>query len=560
MRISKIFVIITIFLSLIPATYADTIYVNINSPGGNGTSWKQAYNNLQTALNNSQSDDQIWVAKGIYRGSFILPSVSLYGGFSGKESLLTQRKPAVNVTVLSGDLNGDDDPANPNNAAFRGDNVAHVLIANGVTATIDGFTIAGGNAIALGDHGGGLLINAGSNISSNNNFFKYNIADLGGGAMYATGSKLVVTRSQFSYNKNINPVPGNNGGGAIFVVLAPSLKIDHSVFNNNFAGEDGGAIRIDSTSGSITDSVFKNNEADHSAGAIVINNSFGDPFATDEPEYHFTLSNLFMANNLAHSFGGALALYNVFGNPANTATVDKSIFLNNKTTYISNDNILRIGGDGGAIIITDLTTSISNSGFYNNTAVNSGGAITAVNFYETAFGLPTRASLTVKNSLFTNNLAQGAAKPLYDNFFTLFGIPGTRIPGGGAINSGAGMVTNIDKSIFTANSAKINGGALQNGDMNGNPVPGFYFITDGTMVVKNSVFKKNMTTGKGGAISSVTLVPSGNPINFPVSLAVDNSTFLNNDATTGNAIYTDHSINTLTNDIYGKKQDVVIRP
>ncbi|MGD8902505.1 MAG: hypothetical protein PVI67_02950, partial [Anaerolineae bacterium] len=79
----------------------DIIYVDADALGDNvGTSWADAYIDLQAALGAADSSDQIWVAEGIYRPTsdttrtiaFELETgVSLYGGFAGTETLLSQR-------------------------------------------------------------------------------------------------------------------------------------------------------------------------------------------------------------------------------------------------------------------------------------------------------------------------------------------------------------------------------------------------------------------------------------------------------------------------------------
>ena len=86
-----------------------------------GSSWGDAYTDLQSALGVVAEGDEIWVAQGVYKpttGTSRLTSfeldkgVALYGGFLGNESELSQRNddPASNGTILSGDLSGDDVP------------------------------------------------------------------------------------------------------------------------------------------------------------------------------------------------------------------------------------------------------------------------------------------------------------------------------------------------------------------------------------------------------------------------------------------------------------------
>src|SRR5689334_24327169 len=91
--------------------------------------------------------------------SFSLKSgVAIYGGFAGTETQLSQRNPATNVTVLSGDLNGDD-----NSFTNNGENSLHVVtaISTDSSAILDGFRIGHGNADASttfpDESGGGML-------------------------------------------------------------------------------------------------------------------------------------------------------------------------------------------------------------------------------------------------------------------------------------------------------------------------------------------------------------------------------------------------------------------
>jgi hypothetical protein len=71
----------------------------------NGSSWANAYPNLQAALTAAVNGDEIWVAAGIYKptltttagdartATFQLKNgVELYGGFAGNETSRNQRK------------------------------------------------------------------------------------------------------------------------------------------------------------------------------------------------------------------------------------------------------------------------------------------------------------------------------------------------------------------------------------------------------------------------------------------------------------------------------------
>src|SRR5512143_979561 len=129
-------------------TGATTIYVRAAAAGANdGTSWANAYTDLQTALAAAVASDEIWVAAGAYKPtattdrtiSFALKNgVGIYGGFAGGETLRGQRNPEVNVTILSGDI------GTPGSAA---DNSYHVVTTDASvtsSAVLDGFTITAG--------------------------------------------------------------------------------------------------------------------------------------------------------------------------------------------------------------------------------------------------------------------------------------------------------------------------------------------------------------------------------------------------------------------------------
>ena len=96
------------------------LYVNKNAPGTihDGSSWEKAYTTLQDALllNTNPCITQIWVAAGTYypdegggktaddrEASFSMKNdIAIYGGFSGTETLLSQRNWKLYETILSG--------------------------------------------------------------------------------------------------------------------------------------------------------------------------------------------------------------------------------------------------------------------------------------------------------------------------------------------------------------------------------------------------------------------------------------------------------------------------
>ena len=132
--------------------------------------------------------------------NILIGNVALYGGFAGNETARGQRNLLTNVTVLSGDLKGDDSGFT-NNA----DNVYHVVTgASG--ATLDGFTITAGNADFEIVDGAGLY-NTSGGLTLRNVIFTGNSANRNGGGMYNYASSSLLTNVTFENNS------AGSGGG-----------------------------------------------------------------------------------------------------------------------------------------------------------------------------------------------------------------------------------------------------------------------------------------------------------------------------------------------------------
>ena len=157
-----------IFLSAasdpVPIQAQELLYVDDNASGADdGSSWNDAYPNLQDALSAASDEDVIAVAAGTYypdigegipvddrEASFTITGaqdgLEVYGGYAGDESIslgnlkLDDRDFEVNETTLSGDVDGTPDD--------KSGNSYHVVYLDGVTGAnitsdtrIDGFDI-----------------------------------------------------------------------------------------------------------------------------------------------------------------------------------------------------------------------------------------------------------------------------------------------------------------------------------------------------------------------------------------------------------------------------------
>jgi hypothetical protein len=156
MNLLKIALLLFVFFSSIQQAYSTRYYITTDGTG-TGTSWTDALNSVQTAIDMAVEGDEIWVKTGTYTPdesdrtvAFTLSSgVKLYGGFGGSESSLEDRLTSdidgdgsvsgwefLYPTVLSGEIQEDDDVSN---------NSQHiVVIPSGVSSNtvFNGFTVA----------------------------------------------------------------------------------------------------------------------------------------------------------------------------------------------------------------------------------------------------------------------------------------------------------------------------------------------------------------------------------------------------------------------------------
>jgi predicted outer membrane repeat protein len=289
------------------------IYVDIDANAGtkNGTSWTNAYTDLQNALDAASVNDQIWVAAGTYlptaspdgttdnrnKAFHLATDMKIYGGFDGTETQLSARNAAANITILSGDFNGNDIvTGNGSTLSITNnrENAYHVMItANlSVAAVIDGFTIKGGNANGGGSityqskiyyksQGGGMY-NISSSPTITNTTFLHNKGDLGGG-MVNDSSDPIITHTTFFYNTA-------RDGGGMSNYFSSSPTITNATFLYNTATDSGGGMFSHSSSPIITNTTFSYNGATDSGGGMY--NYSSDPIITNTIFWENLKSNL----------------------------------------------------------------------------------------------------------------------------------------------------------------------------------------------------------------------------------------------------------------------------
>ena len=425
----------------------------------------------------------------------------------------------------------------------------------GAVATIGDATISDSCFVNNAGRWGGAISASGyliagddvNTLTVSGSTFKEN-GGLYGAGIFVAGSDFTVSDCVFDKNTAFgkgNMTPNNNNGAAI-VVTDTGKDITGAITGSNFTNNKaqyGGAIYICEGNIAISDSLFVNNSADVEGGAIDIDSAINNPVVTVEnskfvnntpqaihnsKELHLGIETFTDLQNAIGLVDGILTLDSDIAmtddeaaNFVNGVIINKNIRIDGKGHTIDAKNLGRIFkiNNWCDVTLTNVTLTNGNTtvggaiynfgnldlvhvNFVNNTA-KYGGAI--MNY---AYGL------VLDDSTFTNNTAKigGAIYNSEDCFVvdnSTFTNNTAKI-GGAIYNYGIGFV--VGNSTFVNNSAADGAGAIMNGGR------GF--------VVGNSTFANNTATSKGGAI-----------YNYGIGFVVGNSTFANNTAEDAGAVY-----------------------
>ena len=398
----------------------------------------------------------------------------------------------------------------------------------GAVATIGDATISDSYFVNNSGRWGGAITTSGALIAGDDvntltvsgSTFKEN-GGLYGAGIFVWGSDFTVSDCVFDKNTAFgkgNMTPNNNNGAAI-VVTDTGKDITGAITGSNFTNNKaqyGGAIYICEGNIAISDSLFENNSADVEGGAIDISTVKGNPevtvkdskFVNNTPqaihnskELHLGIETFTDLQNAIDLVDGILTLDSDIAMTDDEAAgfvggvaINKDIVIDGKGHTIDAKNLGRIFsiGEGFAVTLTNATLTngkadnggaIYNFGnldlvhvnFVNNTA-KYGGAI--MNY---AYGL------VLDDSTFTNNTAKigGAIYNSADCFVvgnSTF-ANNTAEDAGAVYNEGDNSV--VGNSTFVNNTATSIGGAI---------------INNGKLVVDNSAFEDNAANYYGGAI------------------------------------------------------------
>jgi surface protein with Ig-like domain/parallel beta helix pectate lyase-like protein/polymorphic membrane protein len=246
-------------------------YVDSQSASGtpDGSSWGTAFQTIQSAIDtvalsgaSESTPSEIWVAADTYTGVGGITSVSgnpagesvvllaegihLYGGFSGSETMKSQRDWSLNPTIIDGE---------DTRRCVTGDNFA----------ILDGFTITHGLATGSEEYGkqGGGIFNFAVSPEIANCIVQDNLATYGGGIYNHYAASPAITNCIVLDNE------ATLHAGGIDNITNSSPVIINCVIAGNIAGGKGGGLSNDNYSSPvIINSTITGNSAGDSGGAI----------------------------------------------------------------------------------------------------------------------------------------------------------------------------------------------------------------------------------------------------------------------------------------------------
>jgi hypothetical protein len=465
-------------------TDSDTFLLTVISsvlfaiPGGTGdcSSWADACD-LQSALTSALSGDEIWAAAGTYKPtsdtdrtvSFVLKNgVEIYGGFAGTETARSQRDPATNVTILSGDIDNDDSqmPVITDLTTVTGNTTNSYSVVTGATgATLDGFTITAGyaNGAYPSDSGAGMN-NWYSSPTLTNIAFSGNAALYAGGGMFNYSGNPTLTNVTFNGNSASGDI--NSYGGGMYNNGSSSPTLTNVTFSGNSARAGGGMHNKSSSNPTLTNVTFSGNSSDGFGGGMLnessnptlIDVAFNGNSATNfgggmsNLNSSPALTNVTFSGNSAGSYGGGMY------NAPNSNPMLTNVTFNGNSAW-----------NGGGIANNDSgSPALTNVTFSGNSATNGGGMFNGNN-----------SSSTLTNVTFSGNIATtyGGAMANFGSNPTLTNVTfngNSASDTGGIFNSSSTpMLKNVilwgDGTEVAGSSAIITDSIVQGGCPGGSP-------------------------------------------------------------------------------------------
>ena len=484
----------------------------------------------------------------------------------------------------------------------------------GAVATIGDATISDSYFVNNAGRWGGAISASGyliagddvNTLTVSGSTFKEN-GGLYGAGIFVAGSDFTVSDCVFDKNTAFgkgNMTPNNNNGAAI-VVTDTGKDITGAITGSNFTNNKaqyGGAIYICEGNIAISDSLFENNSADVEGGAIDIDSAINNPVVTVEnskfvnntpqaihnsKELHLGIetftdlqnaidlvdgiltldSDIVMTDDEAAGFVGGVAINKdiVIDGKGNTISAEDlgRIFSIGEgfTVTLTNATLINGKADKGGAIYNDGSLTLSDVKLSDNAADSYGGAVfnngelvvsdsvfdsndivnrgsASVDYGGAAIYNWYDGTLTVSGSNFTNNIKNykngdrlvGAVATIGDATISDSYFVNNAGRWGGAISASGYLIAGDDVNTLTVSGSTFK----ENGGLYGAGI----FVWGSDFTVSDCVFDKNTASGKGnmtpnnnnGAAIEVT------DTNKAIAGTIAGSKFTNNKAQYGGAI------------------------
>ena len=436
----------------------------------------------------------------------------------------------------------------------------------GAIATIGDATISDSYFVNNTGRWGGAISTAGyllagddvNTLTVSGSTFKEN-GGLYGAGIFVGGSDFTVSDCVFDKNTAFGKgdmTPNNNNGAAI-VVTDTGKDITGAITGSNFTNNKaqyGGAIYICEGNIAISDSLFENNSADVEGGAIDIDSAINNPVVTVEnskfvnntpqaihnsKELHLGIETFTDLQNAIDLVDGILTLDSDIVMTDDEAAgfvggvaINKDIVIDGKGHTISAEDLGRIFSIGEGFTVTLTNATLINGKADKGGAIYNDGSLTlsdvklsdnAADSYGGA--VFNNGHLVVSDSVFDSNdiVNRGSASVDY---------------GGAAIYNWYDGVLTVSGSNFTNNIKNY-----KNGDRLVGAI-----ATIGDATISDSYFVNN--TGRwGGAISTAGYLLAGDDVN---TLTVSGSTFKENGGLYGAGIFVGGSDFTVSDCVFDK--------
>ncbi len=400
--------ILILFILIISSAKSQIIYVDSAATGTNdGTSWLNAFTDLNNALANTNENDSVWVAKGTYKPTtgtdrltfFNVPyGVCLFGNFIGNETSLNQRGnimpdssgiSRINETILSGDIGVLNDTS---------DNSYHVIYSvlksgTGTRLYMDGFKVVNGVAnhnyhnFGAGIYCGTSATNSTSSLTVTNCIVSNNYATYNGAGVesfshyddaYLTISNSVVrenhTDNIYSDGSGVsclsrieesqvrvencfiihNSTKGNGAGVFSETYSTSNLSIitiiGSTIKHNNCSG-GGSVVCATSTNSSSIIRLINSDISNNTSNSAILNTAGGNTYTS--------VYNSLLSNNVSNNEGGVIVTgaYNVGFNSRSYINIYHSTIA---------ENIANHGGGGIYPYTYNVDVTVENSIIYGN--------------------------------------------------------------------------------------------------------------------------------------------------------------------------------------------------